>query len=145
MAEELVQPGEIGIDFIPERRASLASIEIEGEGLVFDEDGGSWHHLNTIAQLIWNCCDGSGTIAEIAVDISDIFGEEPKTVRQSVLETVRQFGQQGLLESVEPNESGHSQHAHGHAPLHDHLGEVQDADGQRKGPEPKFLAVPPSS
>lgn len=154
MTDELIQPDEITADFVPERRESVASIEIETESLVFDEDRGSWHYLNPMARVIWDCCDGTGTVEEIARDISEVFEANLDTVRESVLETLRQFGDQGLLEGVEQTVQPD---AHGH--VHDH-DEDEDGDGRdhdtiqitekpsAEGPsveEPRFLAVPPSS
>ena len=145
MNDELIQPDEITADFVPERRESLASIEIETEGLVFDEDQGSWHYLNPIARVIWDCCDGTGTVEEIARDISEVFQQDLDTVRESVLETLRQFGQQGLLEGVEQTVQ---QHGHGHEHDHDedeHDHETIQITDEPPVEEPRFLAVPPSS
>ncbi len=149
MTNELLQPDDLTTDFVPKRRESVASIEIENEGIVFDEDRGSWHHMNPIARVIWDCCDGTGTVEEIARDISEVFEEDLDTVRESVLDTLRQFGQQGILEGVEPAAPQHGDgHTHDHGEnghTHDHgadeaVREVIEVAGQ-----PRFLGVPPSS
>ena len=147
MTNELIQPDEITADFVPETRETLASIEIETEGLVFDEDIGSWHYLNPIARVIWDCCDGTGTVDEIARDISEVFQQDFDIVRESVLETLRQFGQQGLLEGVEQTIFPHGhRNAHNHdEDEHDHEHETIQITEKPPVEEPRFLAVPPSS
>ncbi len=145
MTDALIQPDEITADFKPKTRETLASIEIENEGLVFDEDAGSWHYLNPMARVIWDCCDGTGTVEEIARDISEVFQQDFDTVRESVLEALRQFGQQGLLEGVEQTVQPHG---HGHAHDHDedeHDHEMIQITEEPPAEEPRFLAVPPSS
>ncbi|NND02275.1 MAG: PqqD family protein [Acidimicrobiia bacterium] len=142
MTAEQVHPDSIDSSFVPQRGSALASIEIDNEGLLFDEDSGTWHFLNPMAQVIWSCCDGTGSVEEISRDISEIFGEEYDTVLSGVLDTVRRFGEQGLLGGVEQTATaGHSHdHDHDHDDDHDHdHGEAADAN------KPRFLPVPPSS
>ena len=147
MTNELLQPGDLTADFVPKRRESVASIEIENEGIVFNEDRESWHHLNPMARVIWDCCDGTGTVEEIARDISEIFEEDLETVRETVLDMLRRFGQQGILEGVEPDAPQHGENGHTHdhgenGHTHDHGDDdaVIEVAGQ-----PRFLGVPPSS
>ena len=129
-------------DFVPRQRAGLSAIEIEGEGLVFDEEGGSWHYLNPIGWVLWQCCDGSGTIEEISRDISEVFEEDLETVRDNVIDTLRRVGRQGLLEGVEGGSSGHD-HGHGHD--HDHPEDEAEPHDPEIADQPRFIAVPPSS
>jgi len=139
--EELLQPDSIEADYKPTHRASLASIEIDGEGLLFDEDRGAWHFLNPVAQLIWSFCDGTGSIEEIARDMADAFGEDYDTVVTGVVETVRQLGHQGLLEGVEQTATT----AHGHDHEHDHDHDHDEEGGPADANAPRFVPVPPSS
>ncbi len=139
---DALQPDSITADFVPHRRDSFASVEIDGEGLLFDEVRGTWHFLNPIAQVIWNCCDGTGSVGEIARDMSQFFGEELEVVLAGVLDTVRQFGQQGLLEGVEPVVHQSFNHDHDE---HDHDHDELDHDHEEGGDEPRFIPVPDSA
>ncbi len=135
VSSELLEPDSIEPDFVPVQRDVLSSVEIDGEGLLFDEDRGAWHYLNPLAQIVWSCCDGSGTVAEISADMSDVFNEDYETVLGGVLNSIRQLGRNGLLAGVAGPEipANHS---------HDHSHEDSSSED---GHEPRFLPVPASS
>ena len=58
------------------------------------------HVLNPTAAIVWQCLDGTGSVGEIVGDIADVFERDHDEVRDAVLEVVRRFGRQGLLEGV---------------------------------------------
>jgi hypothetical protein len=91
---------EIGVEFVPQARTSVADVEIDGEAVLYDEQAEALHVLNSTAALVWACCDGSGSVAAIADDLAQAFGADPGKVLADVVELVRRFGRSGLLVNV---------------------------------------------
>jgi Coenzyme PQQ synthesis protein D (PqqD) len=96
-----ISPDAIGPDFTPQRGTAVHTVEIDGEAVLLDE--GHLHLLNATGSLVWACFDGTGTIAEIATDISEGLGAHYEAVLDDTLAIARQLGGEGLLESVTPN------------------------------------------
>jgi DICT domain-containing protein len=90
----------IDADFTPKRGAAVHTVEIDGEAVLLDE--GHLHLLNATGALVWACFDGTGTIAEIATDISEGLGAPYEAVLDDTLAIARQLGGEGLLDSVTP-------------------------------------------
>lgn len=117
-----IRADDIGEGFVPQVRASVAGVELDGEMVLLDDDTGAMHTLNPTAGALWECFDGSGTVADIAADAAEVYSAEPATVAHDVLELARALGRQGLLVGVAPDaapESGHAGHHHDHG-HHDH-------------------------
>jgi hypothetical protein len=86
--------------FRPRARGGLASVELDGETVLYDEDTGRTHVLNPTASLLWKIFDGEASLDELADDVADVFGEDVETVRPQLVELARDLGQQGLLVGV---------------------------------------------
>lgn len=82
----------------PRVRADLCVVELDGERVVFDEADGSLHHLNATASLVFVLCDGTATVHELAVDVSDAFGVPLDEVTTEVGALVDQLRRANLLE-----------------------------------------------
>ena len=100
MRESEVHPGEIQASFAPVGRASVRLIELDGQALIYDDELRHWIVLNRTASALWHCLDGSATVAEIADDLSTVFGAKPEAVHEQVLHMVRLLGHQGMLEGI---------------------------------------------
>jgi hypothetical protein len=138
MGIEPIASESIDGSFVPRAKPGVAGIELDGEGLLYDESGSSWHLLNPTAMVIWQFCDGTGTVEELANDLAEAYQTDPVTVLTGTIDTVRQLGQLGLLEGVEPSPVEiQGSHAHDRQPHHH----------EHEGPDdgPRFLPVPPSS
>ena len=130
----------IQADFVPIGRRSARVIELDGHGLLHDDLIRRWMVLNPTAYGLWQCLDGSGSVAEIAEDMSAVFGQERELVEKHVLAMVQNLARQGMLEGI--------------APLVGQSHAEEDSEGaggeglpveQPRGKEPLILAVPPSS
>ncbi|MGH2793885.1 MAG: PqqD family peptide modification chaperone, partial [Actinomycetota bacterium] len=99
-APPFVDPDAIDPAFVATGKADVTLAEHEGETVLIDGATGAVHLLNPTAAVVWKCLDGSGTIDEIVADIADVFERDRAEVREGVLEVVRRFGRQGLLEGV---------------------------------------------
>jgi len=118
----------------------VASVEIDGEVVLFDSSSGVLRNLDPLGGIVWSCFDASGTIDEIVADLCAEFGADPDAVHNDVLELARALGRDGLLRGVAPpapagTADDHAGHDHGHD---DHAATADPA-------EPRFLVEPPSS
>jgi hypothetical protein len=86
--------------FVPRQRPSTYTVEIDGDAIVLDEEQNRLHLLNATGALVWACCDGSGTLAEIAADLSAVAAIPPAEVTADVLALARTLGREGLLVGV---------------------------------------------
>ena len=102
MTESEVHPGDILASSAPVGRRSTRLIELGGQVLIYHEEIRHWIVLNRTASALWSCLDGSATVAEIADDLSAVFGAQPETVQEQVLHMVRVLGHQGMLEGIVP-------------------------------------------
>jgi PqqD family protein of HPr-rel-A system len=75
----------VPVEYRPEKAADVLELDMEDGFILFNNDSSLVHHLNPSAAIIWQLCDGSATISELAADISAEFHiEEGETVKQLV-------------------------------------------------------------
>ena len=98
---------ELGPDFKPRRGARTHTVEVDGEAIVLDEEQNRLHLLNASATIVWTCCDGSGTLAEIADDLADAVGSSPEQLVSDLVSLARTLGAEGLLDGVSPDPGPH--------------------------------------
>ncbi len=58
------------------------------------------HHLNPVAGVIWDLCDGSHTGKEIAEEIVGVLEADQSQVEGDVTKTIEEFQSKGLLEEA---------------------------------------------
>jgi hypothetical protein len=78
----------------------VVQVEIDGEIVLYDDRAKVMHRLSPTAGQVWRCLDGSGSLAEIAADLADVYRADPGQVLTDVVATARQFGSSGLLVGV---------------------------------------------
>jgi hypothetical protein len=98
---------ELGPDFVPQRAPRTHTVEIDGEAIVLDEEQNRLHLLNASATIAWMCCDGSGTLAEIATDLANAVGSPPDQLVAELVALARALGGEGLLDGVSPGPGPH--------------------------------------
>jgi hypothetical protein len=98
-----VQPDDIDERFAPRAAAHVASVEIDGEAVLYDEERETVHLLSPTATVLWNCFDGSGTIAEIAADVADAYEVDVAIVCEDIVRTTRELGRHNLIAGVVPD------------------------------------------
>jgi PqqD family protein of HPr-rel-A system len=84
----------------PKVREDLHVVELDGEAVVYDEVSGDLHHLNPVATLVLELCDGTATAREVAVDVASAVDDAPPDVERHVRRCIRTFRTVGLLEPV---------------------------------------------
>lgn len=80
------------------RERDLEFLEIEGEIVIYDELDDSIHQLNPTASMIWQACDGSATITELAAEFSEASGVPHTQIERDVTAAVRQLADAGLMQ-----------------------------------------------
>jgi hypothetical protein len=98
---------DLGPDFVPRRAPSTHTVEIDGEAIVLDEEQNRLHLLNASATVVWTCCDGSGTLAEIAHDLADTVDRPADQLVSELVALARTLGAEGLLDGVSPDPGPH--------------------------------------
>lgn len=93
-------------DFVPRRAPFTHTVEIDGEAVVLDEEQNRLHRLNSTGAIVWACCDGTSTVAEIAHDLADATGIAGHLVLADVLALTRSLASQGLLDGVDGDRTG---------------------------------------
>jgi len=91
----------------PKVRDDLAVVEIEGEAVVYDDRRVDLTHLNPAATVVFNLCDGTGTVKEMSADIAEVFRVPKDQVERQVRSVLRQFKQSGYLEGYPIPEHQH--------------------------------------
>ncbi len=86
----------------PKQRSDVRVHVVDGETVVFDRHCGLIHHLNLTARFIWERCDGTSSIAEIAQHLTEAFGVDPQTAAADVAALIAQLH---TLEILEPQDS----------------------------------------
>jgi PqqD family protein of HPr-rel-A system len=86
----------------PRARADLTVEELDGEAVIFDEENGSFHHLNSTATVVFRLCDGTATMPQLAEDLADAFDVPVKEVEPQVRTLVGQFRRANLLVVPDP-------------------------------------------
>jgi len=82
---------------VPKRRSDVRVRVVDGETVVFDRRRGLIHALNPTAHFIWERCDGTATIADIAQQLAEAFGIEPQTAAADVAAFIAQLHAVELL------------------------------------------------
>lgn len=87
---------------VVERRPEVLVRSVEGDLVILDRGRGVVHHLNSTAALVWSRCDGERALADIAMDIAQMFDVDPETAQRDVTAVVRQLAASDLLTDAAP-------------------------------------------
>ena len=88
--------------FIPLPRCGVASVEIDGETVIYDVELDATHLLNPTATAVWRCLGGETTVDQLIDDVAVAFDVPREEVRTDILTLLRDLGRVGLLEGVSP-------------------------------------------
>jgi hypothetical protein len=91
----------IDLSVAPQRSPSLAQVTVGDEVVAYAPSTGRTCRLNAVAATVWGCLDGSCTLAELAEDIAVVSGWQQRDVEADLIDVVRGFARQGLLDGVE--------------------------------------------
>lgn len=96
MADDLVSL--IGPGFVPHPRGALASLRVDGETLLLDEDAGDVHRLNPTASVAWERFRRRpGTVREHAQDLAAAFDADRDRIERDLVALAGAMVRSGLL------------------------------------------------
>jgi hypothetical protein len=90
----------------PARASWVATVELDGEAVLFDETSGNLHLLDPVATVVWRRFDGTLTVDDLASDLGETFAAEPSRVRDDLVTFVRELDRQRLLEGAPVDHDG---------------------------------------
>jgi Coenzyme PQQ synthesis protein D (PqqD) len=90
-------PRSVGADLLLQIRETVAWVEVDGEGVLYDELRQKVHVLSPTATLVWSGIDGRTSLERIARDLSESFGADLEVIRSDVLELARDLLERGLI------------------------------------------------
>lgn len=84
----------------PKAREDVVFRSLSKEWVLYDPRTQLLHVLNPTAAVVWSCCDGAGSIEDIAAEVCEALTEAPALdqVVAHVHEAVSRFLKEGLLE-----------------------------------------------
>jgi hypothetical protein len=68
------------------------------EVLLFAEGRQVVHALNASAWAVWDLCDGSRTIRDMAGELGQLVGRDPSALETEIVRTVEELGRLGLVD-----------------------------------------------
>ncbi|HHT9155566.1 MAG TPA: PqqD family peptide modification chaperone, partial [Candidatus Tripitaka sp. YC43] len=89
-----------GMEERPKTRIDLINETVEEEVVIYDPKNHNLHHLNPMAGVIWELCDGNHTPEEITEEVVSVLETDPVQVERDVTKTIEEFQRKGLLEVV---------------------------------------------
>jgi Coenzyme PQQ synthesis protein D (PqqD) len=84
---------------IPVVREDIQYRELNDGGVVYDTSAERIHTLNLTAAYIWNCCDGSRNVMQIASELHEHANVPIDKALNDVREAITYFEKEGLLHS----------------------------------------------
>lgn len=81
----------------PRRVGRVAQHEIDGEIVLYDPKRNRVHTLNPTAAVIWQLCDGSRTIDQLADDMAILYGMDLSLIKRDLSQVLREFETSHLL------------------------------------------------
>ena len=84
----------------PKTRIDLINETVEDEVVIYDPKNHNVHHMNPMAGIIWELCDGNHTPKEIAEEVISVLETDPVQVERDVTKTIEEFQRKGLLEEA---------------------------------------------
>lgn len=84
----------------PARRTDLHLRQLDDQAVLYDPTNGMTYRLNLTAYLIWQMCDPSRTIGELARHLADQFQVDPAVAQDDVEQLLAMFASNGMLQTA---------------------------------------------
>jgi hypothetical protein len=82
---------------IPRQRARVVAQQAAGKWVLLDVDSGRYYALDDVGGRIWQLCDGSRTVAQIAEVVGDEYDAAGVAVQEDVVAIVSELASESLL------------------------------------------------
>jgi PqqD family protein of HPr-rel-A system len=104
--ETVAEPLTVPADYMPVKASDVLELDMEDGFILFNHDSSLVHHLNPSAAIIWQLCDGSASVMELADDIAAEFKLDGAEARGQVAGVVAEFEALGLVVDARQGGSG---------------------------------------
>jgi len=81
----------------PAKSEATAFRTIDNEAVILNLDNSIYYSLNEVGAKVWDLCDGSKTVRDIATAISEEFEVEKEVAEGDVLELLDDLLREGLV------------------------------------------------
>ena len=81
----------------PSRRADVDVHALDGEAILYDPTTGAVHRFNAMTMMVWNACDGSHEIREIALTLATSFAVSAGEAQVHVYRALEDLAKRDLL------------------------------------------------
>ena len=85
---------------VPDRRADVEWVELDGEAVLYDPQSHVVHRLNAGAAAVWTACDGTASPRRIARDLEKTYSGPPGVITRDVRTVIRRLRRLGLLRQL---------------------------------------------
>jgi len=79
-------------------REDVPCVVLDGQAVVYDRGEDRLLLLDAIATVVWQCCDGEGSVGEIVADLAEAFRANVAVVERDVVALLSDWAERGLLE-----------------------------------------------
>ena len=86
---------------LPMRRPGLEVRIVDDEAVILDVANGRVHQLNATATVVWNACDGTHSLSDLATLLATDFDGTADALLGDVVNTVMSLARLGLLEGID--------------------------------------------
>jgi hypothetical protein len=90
-----VDIGSVAIN--PRRGGQVLCQRVAETVVLLDPVSGSYFSLDDVGAHIWELCDGSHDVGEIAASVCSVYAASPEIVRTDVVELLAELAAEGLL------------------------------------------------
>lgn len=87
----------MNLQSFPQRREQVISQKASNDFLLFNMNDGNYYSLNEVGCRIWELCDGTHSIAQLAETLAAEYDAPPETLVQDVMDLLREFRDGKLL------------------------------------------------
>ncbi|MCC7369096.1 MAG: PqqD family protein [Chloroflexi bacterium] len=84
----------------PRRRSEIETATLDDHVILIDVTSGAYHTLNHTGAVIWDWCDGTHSVEEIARGLAATYGIGVELAQVDVLHVLAQLKRAGLLEDA---------------------------------------------
>lgn len=82
----------------PRRRPGVLRQQASGTAVLLRLDGGMYYTLNGVGERVWDLCDGTRTVPELASAVAEEFDAPAERIAADVTELVEELAAEGLVD-----------------------------------------------
>jgi hypothetical protein len=95
--KSVVVPEEIDPAFSPCRDEKVASVELDGEAVLYSDRSGELCILDPFATTLWWWFDGSTSVRDLADELATTYAEDRSVIERDLLDLVKHLAATGML------------------------------------------------